>query len=51
MKSTFEEDGEPEIDEMFVRNGLALSQRDQLRDRTRSQLERSKVFLSILSGS
>ena len=48
--SSFEEDGEPEIDEMFVRNGLALSQRDQLRDRTRSALERSKVFLSLLSG-
>ncbi|HEY0192629.1 MAG TPA: HDOD domain-containing protein [Kofleriaceae bacterium] len=50
MTSTFEEDGEPEFDELFARNGLAVSQRDQLRDRTRTQLEQSKVFLSLLSA-
>lgn len=50
MTASYEEDGEPEIDELFARNGLALSQRDQLRDRTRTQLERSKVFLSLLSS-
>jgi putative nucleotidyltransferase with HDIG domain len=47
---SFEEDGEPDVTELFTRNGLATSQRDALCDRTRSQLEHSKVFLSILSG-
>lgn len=46
--STFEEDGEPDAAELFERNGLALSQREGLCDRTRKQLERSKVFLSLL---
>jgi putative nucleotidyltransferase with HDIG domain len=48
--ASFEEDGEPDIEELFTRNGLALSQRDGLRDRTRKQLEQSKVFLSLLAG-
>jgi putative nucleotidyltransferase with HDIG domain len=48
--SSFEEDGEPDIAELFDRNGLSLAQRDALCDRTRAQLERSKVFLSLLSG-
>ena len=46
---TFEEDGEIEAAELFARNGLALSQRDALCDRTRSQLERSKIFLSLVA--
>lgn len=46
---TFEEDGELDASELFARNGLALSQRDALCDRTRSQLERSKIFLSLVS--
>ena len=46
---TFEEDGELEAGELFARNGLALSQRDALCDRTRSQLERSKIFLSLVA--
>jgi putative nucleotidyltransferase with HDIG domain len=46
---TFEEDGELDAGELFARNGLALSQRDALCDRTRSQLERSKIFLSLVS--
>jgi putative nucleotidyltransferase with HDIG domain len=49
-KATFEEDGAPDIEELFVRNGLAMSQRDGLRDRTRTQLEHSKVFLSLLTS-
>jgi putative nucleotidyltransferase with HDIG domain len=44
----FDEDGEPDVAELFARNGLALSQRDALCDRTRSRLERSKVFLSLV---
>jgi HD-like signal output (HDOD) protein len=46
---TFEEDGETDAAELFARNGLALSQRDALCDRTRSQLERSKIFLSLVA--
>jgi putative nucleotidyltransferase with HDIG domain len=46
--STFEEDGEPDAPELFERNGLAMSQRASLCDRTRKQLERSKIFLSLL---
>jgi putative nucleotidyltransferase with HDIG domain len=48
--TSFEEDGEPDIAELFTRNGLSLTQRDALRDRTRSQLERSKVFLALLAS-
>jgi putative nucleotidyltransferase with HDIG domain len=48
--AAFEEDGEPDVAELFARNGLALSQRDALCDRTRTQLEHSKVFLSLLAG-
>lgn len=48
--TSFEEDGAPDIEELFVRNGLALSQRDALCDRTRASLEHSKVFLSLLDG-
>ena len=46
---TFEEDGELDATELFARNGLALSQRDALCDRTKSQLERSKIFLSLVA--
>jgi putative nucleotidyltransferase with HDIG domain len=49
--ATFEEDGEPDVAELFARNGLATSQRDALCDRTRTQLEHSKVFLSLLASS
>jgi len=44
----FDEDGELDAAELFGRNGLALSQRDALCDRTRTRLERSKVFLSLV---
>jgi putative nucleotidyltransferase with HDIG domain len=44
----FEEDGELDATELVARNGLALSQRDALCYRTRKQLERSKVFLSLV---
>jgi len=44
------EDGEPNVAELFERTGLTLAQRDALCDRTRTQLERSKVFLALLSG-
>jgi putative nucleotidyltransferase with HDIG domain len=46
----FGEDGEREITELFARNGLSLAQRDALCDRTRTKLERSKVFLSLVGG-
>jgi putative nucleotidyltransferase with HDIG domain len=46
---TFEEDGEVDASELFARNGLALTQRDALCDRTRAQLERSKIFLSLVA--
>ena len=47
----FEEDGERDAAELFARNGLGAAQHQALIDRTRSQLERSRVFLSLLSGS
>jgi putative nucleotidyltransferase with HDIG domain len=46
----FGEDGEREITELFARNGLSQAQRDALCDRTRSKLERSKIFLSLVGG-
>lgn len=45
-----EEDGEKDAAELFARNGLTRDQQQALVDRTRSQLERSRVFLSVLSG-
>ncbi|MBC7978648.1 MAG: HDOD domain-containing protein [Myxococcales bacterium] len=48
---TFEEDGERDAAELFSRNGLAALAQRQLIDRTRAQLERSRLFLSLLSGS
>jgi putative nucleotidyltransferase with HDIG domain len=48
--TAFEEDGAADVAELFARNGLAISQRDALCDRTRKQLELSKVFLSLLTG-
>jgi hypothetical protein len=47
---TFEEDGERDAAELFSRNGLADAQQRALIDRTRSQLERSRLFLSLLAG-
>lgn len=44
----FGEDGELDATELFARNGLSLSQRDALCDRTRLRLERSRVFLSLV---
>lgn len=43
------EDGELEMD-LYERNGLTAEQRAALCDRTKQQLERSKVFLSLLDG-
>jgi putative nucleotidyltransferase with HDIG domain len=50
FEACFDADEEPDMAQLFARNGLSLTQRDALRDRTRSQLERSKVFLSLLDG-
>jgi putative nucleotidyltransferase with HDIG domain len=47
---TFEEDGERDAAALFSRNGLAAIQQRQLIDRTRGQLERSRLFLSLLAG-
>jgi putative nucleotidyltransferase with HDIG domain len=47
---TFEEDGERDAADLFTRNGLAAAQQRMLVDRTRSQLERSRLFLSLLAG-
>ena len=44
------EDGEADISELFERNGLTAAQTTGLIGRTRKQLERSKIFLSILEG-
>jgi len=46
----FCEDGELEGADMFERNGLGLAHRDQLCDRTKRALERSKIFLSLLDA-
>lgn len=46
----FGEDGEPDVAELFARNGLSLAQRDTLCDRTRAKLERSRIFLSLVGG-
>jgi len=43
------EDGEADVAALFARNGLSLGQRDALCDRIRTQLERSKLFLSLLA--
>lgn len=45
---TASEDGEITASEMFERNGLGETQRVALCDRTKAQLEKSKVFLSLL---
>lgn len=42
------EDGEVESAELYDRNGLTESSRDALANKTRKELERSKVFLSLL---
>lgn len=47
---TFEEDGERDATDLFSRNGLGADQQRALVDRTRSQLERSRLFLSLLAG-
>jgi len=47
-ESALGEDGDNDIPEMFARNGFTELQRTQLCDRTRRQLERSKVFLSLV---
>jgi putative nucleotidyltransferase with HDIG domain len=44
------EDGEGEASELFARNGLSDAQRIALCDRTKQQLEKSKVFLSLLDS-
>jgi putative nucleotidyltransferase with HDIG domain len=44
------EDGDHEVSELFARNGLSADQRQALCDRTKQQLERSRVFLSLLEG-
>ena len=47
---SFGEDGERDVSELLARNGLSVAQRDALCDRTRAGLDRSKLFLSLLSG-
>ncbi|HEY4243323.1 MAG TPA: HDOD domain-containing protein [Kofleriaceae bacterium] len=42
------EDGDPELPDLFARNGVSAATRQLLADRTRRELERSKVFLSLL---
>lgn len=46
----FGEDGVREAGELFARNGLSQVQRDALCDRTRAGLDRSKLFLALVSG-
>ena len=45
-----EEDGDKEAAELFARNGFTDDRRQQLCDRTKQALERSKVFLALLEG-
>lgn len=47
---TFEEDGERDAADLFSRNGLGADQQRGLVDRTRRELERSRLFLSLLAG-
>ncbi|MGE0398599.1 MAG: HDOD domain-containing protein [Kofleriaceae bacterium] len=42
------EDGDEEASTLFDRNGFTETQRTALNDRTRKELEKSKVFLSLL---
>lgn len=44
------EDGDQQASVLFERNGLSEAQQTALCDRTKVQLERSKVFLSLLEG-
>lgn len=41
-------DGEDDTSGLYERNGLTQNTRDALADRTRKELERSKVFLSLM---
>jgi putative nucleotidyltransferase with HDIG domain len=44
------EDGDPHTSTLFERNGFSQAQIQALVDTTKTQLERSKVFLSLLDG-
>jgi putative nucleotidyltransferase with HDIG domain len=44
------EDGDAVANELFERNGLGAEQQAALCERTKAQLERSKVFLSLLEA-
>jgi putative nucleotidyltransferase with HDIG domain len=46
--ATLGEDGDHEVSELFARNGLSDDQHQALCDRTKQQLEKSKVFLSLV---
>ena len=46
----FGEDGERDIAPLLAHNGLSAAQRSALCDRTRGRLDRSKVFLALVSG-
>jgi putative nucleotidyltransferase with HDIG domain len=46
----FGEDGERDIAALIAHNGLSAAQRSALCDRTRVRLDRSKVFLALVSG-
>ncbi|MEO8698398.1 MAG: HDOD domain-containing protein [Kofleriaceae bacterium] len=48
--NAFGEAEDPDVNDLFERNGLSAAQRVALCDRTKSQLERSKVFLSLLDA-
>lgn len=47
--SDLAEDGDPDAPSLFARNGMSTAQRDALCDRIRRELERSKLFLSLLT--
>jgi putative nucleotidyltransferase with HDIG domain len=46
--NTLGEDGDVEANELFDRNGLSGDQQQALVDKVRAQLEKSKVFLSLI---
>jgi putative nucleotidyltransferase with HDIG domain len=46
----FGEDGERDVADLLARNGLSAAQRGALCDRTCARLDRSRVFLALVSG-
>lgn len=48
LPAWFDEHGEVDLEALYTRNGLSASQREALCDRTRKNLDRSKMFLALV---